>query len=141
MDLSSSLAVEHLRACKLNLLARWRDLVRADPTLPERRLSFTEEELEDHLPSLFDALLKCLQGEPFDESEIRRRGAQHGTSRRIQGYSVTQLVWEFSIFRKLLRETLEQLNSEMSPESLFVVREAAVNLTDKSETPPLISEM
>jgi hypothetical protein len=77
-------------------LARWRELVRADSRLPERRLSFTDEQLEDHLPALLDSIAKSLQqGEEILEDQVRQPGSRHGATRREQGYSITQVSGSF----------------------------------------------
>jgi signal transduction histidine kinase/ActR/RegA family two-component response regulator len=134
MDHSHLVAAEHLRARKGTLLSQWRELVRADSRLPERRLTFTEEELEDHLPALLDSIVQSLQREePISEDAIRQRAARHGTTRRAQGYSITQVIWEFAIFRKLLREAIERFVPEVSPEQRFDIGETVLALTDHSE--------
>ncbi len=130
---SNALAAEHLSVCKNDLLTRWRGLVRADARLPDGRLSFTNDQLDDHLPALLESIANCLHGEQVVEAGIHEAGVRHGTTRRAQGYSVTQLIWEFSIFRKLLRETIEQLRDRLPPEGLFQAREVVLKLTDQSE--------
>ncbi|HEY2105638.1 MAG TPA: ATP-binding protein [Candidatus Binataceae bacterium] len=133
MEPQYSVAAEHLGACKHTLLARWRELVRADTRLPERRLTFTDPELEDHLPALLESIVRALRGDEIPEAMIRQPGARHGSTRRAQGYSINQLVWEFAIFRKLLSEALEQLAAELRADLLFAVREKTMELSDQSE--------
>ena len=128
-----SVAAEHLGACMHTLLARWRELVRADTRLPERRLTFTDPELEDHLPALLESIVRALRGEEIAQETIHQPGARHGSTRRAQGYSINQLVWEFAIFRKLLRKALEQLTADMPGEALFAVLEKTMELADQSE--------
>jgi signal transduction histidine kinase/ActR/RegA family two-component response regulator len=127
------LAAEHLIACKAALLARWRDLVRADSRLPDSRLYFSDEELEDHLPALLDSIASALRGDEVPEHTIREPAMHHGSTRRAQGYSITQVIWEFSIFRQLLREAVEELSHKLPSEALFQIREAVLSLTDLSE--------
>jgi hypothetical protein len=83
--------------------------VRSDSSLPARRLAFSDRELEDHLPALLDSIIEALEREQTDDKTVRERAAEHGHTRRLSGYSIEQLIWEFAIFRKLLRETLEQI--------------------------------
>jgi len=133
MEACYSVAAEHLRACKQSLLSRWRESVRGDSRLPEQRLTFSDSELEDHLPALLDSIVQGLRGETIGEQLTRHPGARHGSVRRAQGYSIAQVIWEFSIFRRLLRETLEDLAAEMAPTNLFAVRERIFELADQSE--------
>jgi two-component system CheB/CheR fusion protein len=46
---------------------------------------------------------------------------------------VTQLIWEFSIFHRLLRETLEELAANADPKEIFEAREFVMELADLSE--------
>ena len=119
--------------CQPALLERWRSLVRSDSTLPERRLRFFDAELEDHLPALLDTIVQALRGHQQVDGTIRQRGATHGHSRRQSGYTIEQVIWEFAIFRKLLRETIEQLASKVAPADLFVARELVLEIVDRSE--------
>lgn len=132
MDSAFKTAADHLANHKRALLERWRILVRSDSSLPEQRLAFTIEELDDHLPALLDKIVEALRGaEPTDES-IRARGAQHGRTRRSSGYSITQVIWEFAIFRRLLRETIEELE-DTGAKPHFAVRERIMEVADRSE--------
>jgi signal transduction histidine kinase/ActR/RegA family two-component response regulator len=126
-------AAEHFRSGKPALLARWRTLVRADANLPEQRVTFSDRELEDHLPALLDSIVEALEGQDVPEETIREEGAQHGHWRRISGYTIVQVTWELAIFRKLLRETLEELASAESSANLFATRELILALVDRSE--------
>jgi signal transduction histidine kinase/ActR/RegA family two-component response regulator len=132
MNPAFNIAADHIASHKSTLLERWRTLIRSDPTLPEQRLAFTVEQLDDHLPALLDKIIEALSGTaPTDES-IRGRGAQHGRVRRSSGYSITQVIWEFSIFRRLLRETVEELD-DTGAEPRFAVRERITEVADRSE--------
>ena len=43
------------------------------------------------------------------------------------------MIWEFAIFRKLVREKLEEIASGTAPEDLFAARELILEITDRSE--------
>jgi signal transduction histidine kinase/CheY-like chemotaxis protein len=126
-------AAEHFRSGKHALLARWRERVRADSSLPEQRVKFSDRELEDHLPALLDSIVDALEGKAVSQETIHREGVQHGHTRRMSGYTITQLIWEFAIFRTLLRETLEELSPAEPPANLFAARELILAITDRSE--------
>jgi hypothetical protein len=123
-------AAEHFRSGKQALLARWRERVRADSNLPEQRLAFSDRELEDHLPALFDTIVEALEGKDVSQETIRQEGAQHGHTRRTSGYAIAQVTWEFAIFRKLLREALEELAPAGPPANLFAARELILAITN-----------
>lgn len=128
-----NIAGEYLIDRKAALLTSWREFVRADERLPVYRLAFTDAELEDHLPDLLDSIAANLRGDEVPEDVIRLPAIRHGSTRRAQGYSILQVIWEFAIFRKLLRESLELLTTQISSEVLYVVRESVLELTDLSE--------
>ena len=133
MDERLRAAAQHFRSGKQALLARWRERIRADSNLPEQRLTFSDRELEDHLPALFDSIVDELEGKGVSQETIRQEGAQHGHMRRASGYAITQVTWEFAIFRKLLREALEELAPAEPPANLFAARELILAITDRSE--------
>jgi signal transduction histidine kinase/CheY-like chemotaxis protein len=126
-------AANHFATHKNALLERWRTLVRSDSTLPKQRLTFSDAELEDHLPALLDSIIEGLQGRQAGEGTIRGRGAEHGYSRRLSGYTIERVTWEFAIFRKLLRETLEEIAPSVTTQDLFAARELILEVTDRSE--------
>ncbi len=108
----------HFEIQKAVLLARWREMARADERLPAQRLSFTDSELDDHLPSLIEQIISALRGGESPNESIAREAATHGHTRRTNGYTITQLIWEFSIFHRLLREMLEELSSSRGTERI-----------------------
>jgi signal transduction histidine kinase/ActR/RegA family two-component response regulator len=124
---------DYFKSCKERLLARWCKKVRSDNSFPEQRLSFSEEELQDHLPALLDSVIEALKGQQADGGTIRQRGSRHGHTRRLNGYSIEQVIWEFAIFRKLLREALEEIATTETRENLFVARELIMEIADRSE--------
>jgi hypothetical protein len=62
VDNRLKVAAGHFRSGKPALLVRWRERVRADSNLPEQRVTFSDRELEDHLPALFDSIVDALEG-------------------------------------------------------------------------------
>ncbi len=123
----------HFEIQKAVLLARWREMARTDERLPAQRLSFTDSELDDHLPSLIEQIISALKGGESPNESIAREAATHGHTRRTNGYTITQLIWEFSIFHRLLREMLEELSSRAARNELFEAREFVMELADLSE--------
>jgi RsbT co-antagonist protein rsbRD N-terminal domain len=126
-------AAERFKLNKHPLLARWRERVRGDSSLPEQRINFSDPELEDHLPALLDTIVDALEGKDVSQETIHQEGAQHGHMRRTSGYAISQVTWEFALFRKLLREALEELAPAEPPANLFAAREVILAITDRSE--------
>jgi RsbT co-antagonist protein rsbRD N-terminal domain len=133
MNPALATAADHFANQKNALLAQWRERVRSDSSLPEQRLTFSDRELEDHLPALLEGITDALQGRKADDGALRRRGAEHGHSRRLSGYTIEQVIWEFAIFRKLLREMLEHIAPSVASQDLFAARELILEITDRSE--------
>jgi signal transduction histidine kinase/ActR/RegA family two-component response regulator len=133
VDNRLKVAAGHFRSGKPALLVRWRERVRADSNLPEQRVTFSDRELEDHLPALFDSIVDALEGKEVSHETISQEGAQHGHMRRMSGYAIAQVIWEFAIFRALLRETLEELAPVESSPNLFAARELILTIIDRSE--------
>jgi signal transduction histidine kinase len=133
MDNRLKSAAEHFKLSKHTLLARWREHVRADSSLPEQRIKFSDRELEDHLPALLDTIVEALEGKDLSQETIQQEGAQHGHMRRTSGYAIAQVIWEFALFRTLLREALEELAPAEPPADLFAARELILAITDRSE--------
>jgi hypothetical protein len=75
-------AAEHFAVRRNALMESWRASVRSDPSLPEQRLRFSDEELDDPLPALVDNIIKRLRGREVSDEAILGRGAQHGRTRR-----------------------------------------------------------
>jgi hypothetical protein len=53
--------------------------------------------------------------------------------RRTNGYAIAQVIWEFALFRTLLREALEEVAPAEPPANLFVARELILAIIDRSE--------
>jgi RsbRD-like negative regulator of sigma factor len=120
MSPALAMAADHFATHKNVLLARWRERVRSESSLPAQRLTFSDRELEDHLPALLDSIIEALLSRQAGDGTLRQRGSEHGHSRRLSGYTIEQLIWEFAIFCKLLRQTLEQIAPNAASQDLFV---------------------
>jgi signal transduction histidine kinase len=127
------IGADGLQSRKSALLEKWREMVRADPRLPDCRLRLDDEQLEDHLPALLDSIETHLRERGSPDQSVCAAGAQHGSTRRTHGYSIAQLIWEFAIFRRLLRETVEELGGDGSAAETFELREAVLKIVDLSE--------
>lgn len=133
MDIDLKNVGEQMAAHKLELMALFRESVRADVRLPEQRLTLTDRDLEADLPDLLDHVIGVLQGGAVPRAAIQEQGAKHGRSRAGYGYTISQLIVEVSIFKKALRTILEEGALQRPPGQLFAARELVIELVDLSQ--------
>jgi signal transduction histidine kinase/CheY-like chemotaxis protein len=88
-----------------SILERWRKEVRRDAAQPAHRLGLSGRALDDHLPSLLRMLAHGLMG--VTPEKVEHEGAEHGHQRRQHGYAVTELLWELTLFRRVLMAAVE----------------------------------
>jgi RsbT co-antagonist protein rsbRD N-terminal domain len=100
----------HIDDLKIQVLSRWRELVRRDREQWRLVHNLDDRELEDHLPALTDKVIKALRGEPTER--LDDDAAQHGRQRRALGFSVIALVRELQIFRRVLNDMLRDIVGE-----------------------------
>jgi signal transduction histidine kinase/ActR/RegA family two-component response regulator len=116
------------------LLQRWRDEARRDPTQPATRMGLTGAEFDDHLPALLRMLASDLRGVAPDH--VEKEGAEHGHQRRMHGYTVTEVLGEMTLFRRVLMAAVEgefQTSSHrLSDEGLAAARLSLLDLLDRS---------
>ena len=96
---------------------RWLDSVRRSPDIHQSD-NLTRRQLIDHLPKLFDDLADTLRtaamsrGDPVRQ-EGRRAAREHGHHRWEQNYSLSELLSEIGIIRRLtLEDTVEAFAAE-----------------------------
>ena len=126
----------HLITHRSLLMDRWREHVRRDPTQAGHRLALTDMDLDDHLPSLLDKLAEGLRVEvPHD---VEAEGAAHGHQRRVLGYTVPEILWEFRIFRQVLMDCLRDYQrvhrNGVTDEEIDEARERILDVIDRSMT-------
>ena len=101
---------------------RWMANVRADPEIPTAN-NLAPSQLADHLPALFDDLVKKLRhGRAHTHRDPAKDDAEsHGTHRWKQGYDVEELLREIILIRQLVIDDCGQFMAE-SP----AVRDAVI---------------
>src|SRR5580698_6439714 len=97
---------DYLEQHKNEILDRWRDAARAESEQTERLAKMDDRELLDHLPALTEALIQTLRGEEGSQVEIDAR--RHGHQRRLDGYSVVDVLWELTTFRRVFLGVLDE---------------------------------
>jgi signal transduction histidine kinase/CheY-like chemotaxis protein len=121
---------DHIERSKDELLARWRRQVLDQITHARRLAAAGDNELFDHLPSLTDGLVAVLRGHDPDISAESRR---HGHQRRIEGYSVIEVLVELTIYRRALFDLIDELGAaESASAEMAAARGLILDLLDVS---------
>ncbi|MGD9765294.1 MAG: ATP-binding protein [Candidatus Binatia bacterium] len=116
------------------IVERWCAEVRRDPMQPANRLKLQGAALYDHLPSLLRMLATCLRG--GSSENVEKEGAEHGHQRRQHGYTVAELLWEMTLFRRVLMAVIEREFQKtahpLSADDLAAARLCVLDLLDRS---------
>jgi signal transduction histidine kinase len=108
MAVKTAYVADYLEQHKSEILSRWRTTARAESAQAERLAEMDDRELLDHLPALTEALIGVLRGkEESGEDDARR----HGHQRRLDGYRVTDVLWELTIFRRVFVGVLDEASA------------------------------
>jgi hypothetical protein len=102
---------DYLEQHKHEIIERWRKAAENEPAQAERLAKMDDGELLDHLPALTEAVIGVLRGEK--ESLVEEDARLHGHQRRLDGYSVMDLLWELTTFRRLLLALLDEASDEI----------------------------
>jgi signal transduction histidine kinase len=102
---------DYLEQHKDEILDRWRGAAREEDAQSERLAKIDDRELLDHLPAITEAVIGVLRGEQGSlvEADARR----HGHQRRLNGYSVVDVLWELTIFRRVFLAVLNEASEEV----------------------------
>ena len=103
----------HIDDLKIQVLSRWRELVRRDREQWRLVHNLDDRELEDHLPALTDKVIKALRGEATEG--LDDDAAQHGRQRRALGFSVLPSSVNFRFSVVFSTTCLERLSEKKLP--------------------------
>lgn len=104
-----SLIANYLKKIESQVLLRWREQVKSDPHQVSQRMSLDDKELEDHLPALMRNVIKALRGDTVPD--VEEEGRRHGHQRRADRYTVVDVLWEFTVFREVVLDMIEEAAS------------------------------
>jgi hypothetical protein len=112
MAAKNSYIADYVEQHKDEILDRWRKAAKEDSAQAERLAQMDDRELLDHLPALTEALIGVLRGQQgsFVEDDARR----HGHQRRLDGYSVVDVLWELTIFRRVFLGVLDEASAAVA---------------------------
>jgi signal transduction histidine kinase len=112
MAAETAYIADYLEDHKDEILDRWRDAAEAESAQAERLAKMDDGELLDHLPALTEALIGVLRGE--QKSRVEHDARRHGHRRRLDGYNVVDVLWELTIFRRVILTVLNEASEAVA---------------------------
>lgn len=91
---------KYLQSHKDQVINEWIANVRRDPSVPTETL--TKPELTDHLPNIFDAIVKAIRDaclDANDDEQVQHLAARHTIVRWVQHYDLRAVLRELSLLR------------------------------------------
>jgi two-component system response regulator RegA len=89
------------------IIQLWLALVKSDPEL--QRMPVNDNERADHVPAVISEMISMMERHPGVVSdEALRDAAKHGRERRIQGFSIPQILKETRLLRRSIFEVMQQ---------------------------------
>jgi signal transduction histidine kinase len=112
MAADTAYIADFLEDHKDEILDRWRKAAEAEPAQGARLAKMDDGELLDHLPALTEALIGVLRG--AQKSLVEEDARRHGHQRRLDGYSVVDVLWELTIFRRVFLDALNEASEAVA---------------------------
>src|ERR1700733_586736 len=112
MPIDTAYAADYLKSHRDEILARWRLAAKSQSEQSRRLAELDDSELLDHIPAITDALILSLHGEV--SSKIEDDSRRHGHQRRLKGYSVIDVLWELTIFRRVFLAILDEASNAVA---------------------------
>jgi signal transduction histidine kinase len=127
-----SFAVTVLRSKRDDILGRWLEVVERQPFHHGRR----EHAVADHIPTLFDALVKTLERgapvwvepeAPMENPGVTEAAQGHAAARSTQGLQPADVIVEFRLLRQEIWHALRQQLPDSVPTSDVLAAQLLVN--------------
>jgi len=122
----------HLTCHRDDIMARWRAMVREEPSQSPIRLRLTDRDLDDHLPSLIDKLADALRARATPQ--VEPEGKAHGHTRRTLGYTIPDILRELTLFRHVLMDVVQEFGADATTADSEEAREVILDVIDRSMT-------
>ncbi len=106
MSVKTAYVAVNLEQHKDEILARWRNAARQESAQSKRLAELDDKDLLDHLPAITEAMICVLRGE--NPSRIEDASRRHAHQRRLDGYSVLDVLWELTILRHVFLAVLRE---------------------------------
>jgi signal transduction histidine kinase len=128
MSFNTADLADHLERRKDEILTRWRKAAEEESAESKRLAELDDNELLDHLPAITEALICVLRGEK--SSTIEDASRRHGHQRRLDGYSVLDVLWELTILRRVFLAVLREASEGVAEAVVVAARTMILDLLD-----------
>jgi signal transduction histidine kinase len=128
MSVKTADVADHLERRKDEILTRWRKAAEEESAESKRLDELDDNELLDHLPAITEALICVLRGEK--SSGIEDVSRSHGHQRRLDGYSVLDVLWELTILRRVFLAVLREASEGVAEAVVVAARTMILDLLD-----------
>jgi signal transduction histidine kinase len=128
MPTETGYAADYLKNHEDEIIDRWRLAAKAQSEQSLRLAELDDQELLDHVPAIANALIRSLRGEMSERIEDDSR--KHGHQRRLNGYSVIDVLWELTIFRRVFLEILHEASTTAEETAILEGRRHILDLMD-----------
>ena len=128
MPSKTEYVANYLEQHKDEILKRWRASAKKESEQSKRLAALDDQELTDHIPAITEAMIAVLRGE--DSSRISESCRRHGHQRRIDGYSVLDVLWELTIFRRVFLGVLRDASKDVEESVKVEGRKTILDLLD-----------
>jgi signal transduction histidine kinase len=128
MSVNTADIADHLERRKNEILTRWRKAAEEESAQSKRLAELDDKDLLDHLPAITEGLICVLRGEK--SSEIEAASRRHGHQRRLNGYSVLDVLWELTILRRVFLAVLREASEGVEEAVVAAARTMIFDLLD-----------
>jgi len=128
MPSKTAYVADYLERHKDKILTRWRRAAKQESEQAERLAKLNDRELMDHIPAMTEATIAVLRGE--DSSRISDACRRHGHQRRLDGYTVLDVLWELTIFRRVFLAVLRDASKGIEEGIKVEGRKTILDLLD-----------
>jgi signal transduction histidine kinase len=128
MPRKTAYVADYLENHKQEILRRWRRAAKQESKESKRLAKLDDQELLDHIPAITDAVIAVWRGE--DSSQVSADCARHGHQRRLDGYTVIDVMWELTIFRRVFLTVLRDASKGVEESVKVAGQETILDLLD-----------
>ncbi len=128
MPAKTAYVADYLEQHKDEILNRWRNSAKQEFEQSKRLATLDDQELIDHLPAITEAMVAVLRGE--DSSRISASCRHHGHQRRLDGFTVLDVLWELTIFRHVFLAVLRDASQGVEEAVKVEGRKTILDLLD-----------
>ena len=128
MPRKTAYVADYLENRKDEILRRWRRAAKQESKESKRLAKLDDQELTDHIPAITEAMIAVWRGQ--DSSQVSADCARHGSQRRVNGYTVIDVLWELTIFRRVFLAVLRDASKGVGESVVVEGRRTILDLLD-----------